>query len=305
MKAITLTLSPAYDIHGVCESLVIDHENIATLTDRDAGGKGVNISRAMQAYGTPSLSLVVLGEENGAEFEATLAKQGLTVLPIHTPGRIRENITLHTANGRETRLSFRTPKAPADLMEQVAAATCSLLDSDTVLTLTGRVPEGVSLDAVKAYVAAAQARGVRVVIDSRSFSLSDLIEAKPFLIKPNEEEIATYTGKEIRTVEDALAAARDLHARGVENVMISLGAAGAVLACATGEFFTKAPAIHPLSTIGAGDSAIGGFLSALMAGKDALTCLRTAVAFGSAACLTPGTQPPKKEDILRLLAEIE
>ena len=108
-------------------------------------------------------------------------------------------------------------------------------------------------------------------------------------------------GREIRTAADALDAARALHARGMENVMISLGGAGAVLVCREGDFTAAAPRIKPLSTIGAGDSSIAGFLAAMAEGRPPAECLKTAVAFGSAACLTPGTQPPNKNDVQRFL----
>ena len=304
MTFITLTLSPAIDVHCEAETFVAGQENLATVTDRDAGGKGVNISRALHAYGLESTCLVALGEENGKELADALVRDGLSLFPIRVPGRVRENITVHVKGGKETRLSFQTAPAPADLMMHVSAMTEPLCTQDTVLTLTGRVPHGVSLDLVKAYVRRAQGYGVRVVIDSRSFSLADLLEVRPFLIKPNEEEIAAYTGQPIRTAEEALAAARDLHGRGIENVMISLGGAGAVLSCDGGDFAVSAPRVQPISTIGAGDSAIAGFLAALAEGKGPADCLRTAIAFGSAACLTPGTRPPRKADILRLLTEI-
>ena len=87
--------------------------------------------------------------------------------------------------------------------------------------------------------------------------------------------------------------------------MISLGSGGAVLACGGQVFFAKAPKLDVLSTIGAGDSSIAGFLVAYKEGKSAEECLKTAVAFGSAACMTEGTKPPKKEIIEQLLGEIK
>ena len=91
---------------------------------------------------------------------------------------------------------------------------------------------------------------------------------------------------------------------GVDNVMISLGSRGAVLACDDGVFFDDAPKILPLSTIGAGDSSIAGFIAAYKSSKSWDECLKTAVAYGSAACLTDGTKPPKREDIEALLGQI-
>ena len=139
------------------------------------------------------------------------------------------------------------------------------------------------------------------MIDSRSFSLDDLRELRPFLIKPNQEEISEYLCREIDSFDEISEAAMALHSDGIENVMISLGGDGAMLACDEGVFVATPPRIDALSTIGAGDSAIAGFLAASKSGKSAPECLCNAVSFGSAACLTEGTKPPRPKDISDLL----
>ena len=174
-------------------------------------------------------------------------------------------------------------------------------DLPTVVTLTGRLPEGILMKDVKSMLSRFHERGIRTVIDSRSFTLADLIEVKPYLIKPNEEEIVTYMHREVNSISDALAAARELHECGITNVMISMGAKGAVLVSEEGEFTASAPAITPVSTIGAGDSSIAGYLAALSRGERAKTCLCYAIAFGSAACLTEGTKSPNVSDVERFL----
>ena len=147
-------------------------------------------------------------------------------------------------------------------------------------------------------------KGVKVVIDSRSFTLSDLVEAKPYLIKPNEEEIETYMGRHIGNADEAVLAAAELHALGIENVMISLGGEGAVIVSRDGTYYQKAPDIVPVSTIGAGDSSIAGFLMGLSIGEGIGGALKRAVAFGSGACLTPGTNPPTPDDVYVLMKEM-
>ncbi|MBQ5819722.1 MAG: 1-phosphofructokinase family hexose kinase, partial [Clostridia bacterium] len=130
----------------------------------------------------------------------------------------------------------------------------------------------------------------------------DLIDMKPWLIKPNQEEISAYLGREIDGFDELFSVAKDLHEQGIENVMISLGAQGALLVCSEGTFVARPPKVDALSTIGAGDSSIAGFVS--VADKPASTRLRTAVAFGTAACLTPGTRPPRPEDVASILDRI-
>ena len=127
---------------------------------------------------------------------------------------------------------------------------------------------------------------------------------KPWLIKPNEEEIGEYLGRSIDSFAEVEAAARELFDTGIENVMISLGAKGALLVCEDGAFVATPPKVDALSTIGAGDSSIGGFLAAAAQGLGSSEMLRTAVAYGTAACMTSGTKPPRAEDVKTVFDKI-
>ena len=305
MKLITLTLNPAFDIHCHIPHFAPYHENLAKMTDRTASGKGVNISLALTACGVENLSLVVLGSENGEDFVRLLADSGLTLRTLTVPGRIRENFTLHTEGADETRISFEGFRVGDGLLAQVMALLERELTADSIVTLTGRNPGGMEMGEVKAWMAQLTARGVRIVVDSKSFGLADLIETKPWLIKPNEEEISEYLGREIKSFEAVTRAAEELHGQGIANVMISLGAQGALLVCEEGRYIATPPRIEALSTIGAGDSSIGGFLAAASEGATGAECLRRAVAYGTAACLTVGTRPPRAEDVARILPQVQ
>ena len=300
MKLITLTLCPAFDLHCYTETFQPYHENLAEVTDFAAGGKGINIARALSANGIAAKAIVLLGEENHAAFEALLGSYGVDYLAIPVPGRIRENITLHEAKQNETRISFPGGTVKPDALEKVEASLSDLAAGD-IVTLTGRVAEGMDMGDVKALCGRLKTRGVRLVVDSRSFTLEDLLDVKPWLIKPNEEEISAYLGKEVSSLIEVKDAAKALAAKGIENVMVTLGERGACLACEAGFFEVTAPKIQAISTVGAGDSAIAGFLAATLEGASPLDCLKRSVAYGSAACLLRGTQPPRREDVERFL----
>ena len=179
-----------------------------------------------------------------------------------------------------------------------------MLDGEAILTFTGRVPEGVSIGAVKNMLERLRQRGVKIVLDSRSFNKEDLVQCRPWLIKPNEEEIGMYTDVKVTDFESAKEAADALRSKGIENVMISLGSKGAILCCADGCFVAHAPKIEALSTIGAGDSSIAGFTAAAKSGASYSEMLRAAVCYGSAACMTEGTRPPSANDVERLMSEV-
>ena len=304
MKILTLTLNPAFDIHCSIPGFAPYHENLAKINSHDAGGKGVNISRALTVNGVDNLAFVVLGDENGDSFAKRLSDDGMSYKALTVKGRIRENITIHTEGADETRISFEGFKTDESLL----AKTLESLDTEELdgayVTFTGRVPSGISMNAVKSFLGELKSKGARIVIDSRSFELSDLTECRPWLIKPNQEEISVYLGREIESFEDALSGAREIQSRGIDNVMISLGSKGALLVCADGAYVAKAPKIDALSTIGAGDSSIGGFLAAAVNNGTPDEMLRRAVSYGTAACMTEGTRPPEKKDVLSVYEKV-
>ena len=167
------------------------------------------------------------------------------------------------------------------------------------------MPGGLSVSDVAPLLEKVKASGARLAVDSGTFTMEDFAAVKPWFIKPNQEEISRCVGREINTPSEALSAAREIRARGIENVMVSLGGKGAVLASGEGEFAVSVPKIEVISTIGAGDSSVAGFCAAFAEGKSLLECLINAVSYGSAACLTAGTNPPKREDVEKIRSKIK
>ena len=302
MKIYTITLNPAYDVHAYTEQFSPFHENLATVTSREAGGKGVNLSRALQNGGTENTALVVLGKDNCAEFKAELKNAGLQTILLEKPGRIRENLTLHCASQPETRISFSGFAVDDSLLCEVAQLL--QVDADTVITFTGRVASGMSMDRVKAFLKDLQVKGAKIVLDSKSFSMADIFEVAPWLIKPNQEEISEYLGCQIDTIDQAREKAQIFADHGITNVMVSLGEQGALLLNGGNCYIAKPPVIEAISTIGAGDSSLAGFIAAAKAGKDAAGCLQNAVTYGTAACLSEGFLPPTAEQIADIYPQV-
>ena len=259
--------------------------------------------RALLALGEQSRNIAVLAEENGAEFRASALADGVALEAISVPGRIRENLTLHTGGGRETRISFEGFSGGDELLSQAEELIGGDL-SGVFVTFTGRLPAGVRRETALGFLRRLQARGARIAADSRSLRAEDLTSLRPYLIKPNAEEVSAYVGRPVRTPEAAARAAARFHAAGIEKAVVSLGADGAVLAGDEGLFRSVVPAICAVSTVGAGDSSIAAFLWAKERGLSDEEALRRMAAFGTAACLTPGTEPPRPEDARRIEKEI-
>lgn len=305
MKIITTTLNPAFDLHCSAESFAAGEENFADVTSLDAGGKGINVTRALKSAEFNSTAVLLLGSDNGEEFLRQLLCGGIAPVTVKVPGRIRENVTVHEKNGRETRLSFGGFSVNDDVFDTVKRKILSEARAGDTVTFTGSLPCGITAESVTEFIIELKRLGIKAVIDSRSFSLDDLIKAGAYFIKPNRTEAEAYLGHGA-TENELLSLAEKLYENGTENVAISLGKDGCLLMSNEGKF--KAVPLQNttvISTVGAGDSTVAGFLYATANGKKKAEALKTAVAFGTAACMQSGTCPPKYDDIASLLPKIE
>ncbi len=295
MMIITLTLNPAFDVHVSLPTFTAGREHHAQSVTRSVGGKGVNISRALTENGIKNHALLLLGEENAKEFANELDCTGVSFVGIPCKGRIRENITIHPKEGKETRLSF----AGFFCDKQVLQELKQKIPSNAIVTFSGSLPQGITEEDAKAFLLCLKEKGVRLVLDSKSLSFKTICTIQPWLMKPNAEEMEHYCN--VTTPEALEQTALALHQDGIEHVLVSLGEQGAILASNGQLFRGNAPNIPVLSTIGAGDSMIAGFLATDGAPDKRL---KVAIAYGSAACLREGTAPPLKKDIDALLPQI-
>lgn len=302
MRIYTITLNPAFDVHAETKNFLPFQENAAKVLSRDVGGKGLNISRALQKNGVSNTAIVVIGKENGEEFSFAAEEEGLQCLWVEQEGRIRENFTLHSDDGKETRISFSGFTVDAAVIDDVEKLI--ELEEETIVTLTGSLPKGIPMYELKCFLQRLKENGAKIVIDSKSFTLEDILEIGPWLMKPNQEEVSVYFGKKVESFQDCKEMAEQLCARGVENVMISLGAQGALLATKEGVYTATPPEVQAISTIGAGDSAIAGFLTAWSQGEEPKRCLRLAVSFGTAACKKAGTSAPSPAEVLTIYQSV-
>lgn len=307
MKQIrTITLNPSFDLHYTVPGFAAGRENLVTAVEVEAGGKGVNTARALSANGVENLAYVVVGKENGASFVDLLRRDGLSCRVFETEGRIRENITIHPKKGTETRISldtFRLSDAAFDALEKAVLAEPL---SDLLISFSGRIPQGVEKERVLTFLRKLTAGGAKLIADSVSLTPDDLGRIRPWFIKPNEQEITAFADLTSTEPTAVAKAARNLVDAGVsEAVMVTLGGLGAVYVDKTHIFLLSVPHMeNPPSTIGAGDSVIAGLLAATREGLPMTDALRLASAYGTAACMSIGTRPPRPVDIRAVLPKI-
>lgn len=294
---ISVTLNPSIDRTIHVSSLNRGGVNRTDLIAIDAAGKGVNVSRALAAYGSETHAILV-GAKLGSEWMATeLNKNGIAHTMVMAPGITRSNITMVEDDGTVTKIN-----EPGVVMTRaVLDAVLESLDSQELagnwVVFAGRLNPGASDDTYAELVDFCKSRGAKVVLDASGEALNAAIKQNgPDLIKPNQHELGAVVGRVLNTIDEVVIAARDVMAQGIGSVLCSLGKDGAL-------YVTSDQVVHvePLDTIvgtpvGAGDILLATFL----AGGADLDALEAAVQWSAASVKLPGTGIPTHQ----LAAEI-
>jgi 1-phosphofructokinase family hexose kinase len=261
----------------------------ATGTTSEAGGKGINVARALDEMGVAAVAIAPASEATRARLDALLdGHPALLVIPIE--GEIRTNLSLIEPDGTVTKVNEPGPAlepAVADrLLDHIAAAIAAIDGVDWVVGC-GSLSPGLS-DTFYAELASRMPAGVRVAIDADRGALRVAIGAGVALVKPNRVELEELVGRPLATIGDVHDAASWLVAGGVAQVLVSLGADGALAVDGSSACHVEAPIDDASNTVGAGDALLAGYL----AGGATLSGLPEAVAWSVAACRAPGTRMP-------------
>jgi 1-phosphofructokinase len=293
---VTLTANPSLDrtvnLAGPLERGAVQR---AESVISQAGGTGVNISRACVSANLPSIAVLPAAEDD--PFVLELLAAGIDCRPVEHPGDLRVNVTITEPDGTTTKLNSPGPQATPRLLRELEEALVRRAASADWIVLAGSLPPGTPPEWYAEVVTALRGAGARVAVDTSDAPLKALVEAlpasAPHLMKPNGEELASFTGHHADELETdpvaAAAAAFDLVERGVECVLATLGPHGAVLVTTEGAWHAAPPPTTVVSTVGAGDSSLFGYLLGDVTARDADQRLALAVAYGSAAAGLPGT----------------
>lgn len=285
----TLTLNPALDYVMRLPAIREGETNRAASTDLQFGGKGINVSRVLSELGVESTALGFMAGFTGDALNAHLAERGIRTDFIRLPeGMTRINVKLKTPEGlcSETEINASGPAIPAECMEALYQRLDTLTEGDT-LVLAGSIPSSLSKDTYRNLMERLNGRGVRFAVDAEGALLTETLPYRPFLIKPNRAELEGIAGRPLTTDGDLTVAAAELQRLGARNVLVSLGGDGALLLDEHGEFHRAAALpIVPVNTVGAGDSAVAGFLAGADRGYE--YALKLAMACGAATAALEG-----------------
>ena len=301
---VTLTPNPSVDRTVAVSSLDRGSVMRAFETREDPGGKGLNVSRALALHGTATTAVLPIGGVYGRLMLDLLEPLNVALKPVRIGQAIRANIGIVEPDGTTTKINELGPQLTDDELAGLRAAVREASAGAAWVVCCGSLPPGVADDFYVGLISSCHAAGLKVAVDSSGGPLTAALAAGPDLIKPNRIELAEAVGHDLPTVGAVIAAARTLLTTGIGTVVVSLGRDGALLVNATEAIQATAQVAQPLSTVGAGDALLAGYLHAVSAGADAATALRTAVAFGAAAVALPGSQMPGPDQIAGVAVQV-
>jgi 6-phosphofructokinase 2 len=303
---VTLTINPAVDIFVNVNRVEPTRKLRCSAPKRDPGGGGINVARAAYRLGADVTAIYPTGGAIGKLLHKLVDREGIASLVTPSHVETRENFT---AFEEETGEQYRFV-LPGSTLHRVEWEACldaltSLPEKPHYVVASGSVPPGVPDDFFAQVARRAKALGAKVVIDTSGPALEAALDEGVTLIKPNLVELIEFSASSLESDDERVAACRTLIAdKRTEIVALTLGEDGALLVTGDKAWRAEPMTIEAVSTVGAGDSFLGGLVAALAAGKPLDHAFRMAVAAASAAVMSPGTELCQEEDVKRLMKDV-
>jgi 1-phosphofructokinase/tagatose 6-phosphate kinase len=308
---VTVTLNAAVDRTLLVPNFQIGHRHRASVGFLSAGGKGINVARALKRLGTPVVCTGLAGGRNGTLLVEELTQEGVLNDFVRIRGESRTSTAvLDPTSNAYTEINEWGPEIAEDELETLREKLAYLTQGAEFVVFAGSLPRGVDTSFYAEAMRDAARRHQLAVIDADGEPLQIAVGAEPYLVAPNVREAEELVGHEFVDDEDLATALDEIAELGARNVLITMTTGCyALLREDRNEvrLRARAPALEPVSTIGAGDSLLAGFLAARVAGRSFEDSVRSAVATGAASVLEagPGRFDPREASRLASLVTIE
>lgn len=303
---VTLTMNPCIDISSRIDNVVAERKLRCREPAFEPGGGGINVARAVHKLGGASEAVYPAGGALGEMLRKLLDQAEIRHRFVKIQGLTRESFVVYEeTTGQQYRFSLPGPRLEADEWKACMAAVCGGDSKPDFLVLSGSLPPGVPEDFYARTAAQAGEAGTKVILDTTGEALRAALKEGVYLIKPNLRELNMLSGERLDSEDRQEALAESLVEKGqAQVVVVSLGAAGAILVWPHGSRRLRAPTVSIQSKVGAGDSMVAGIVLGLARDYSVEDAVRFGVAAGASAVMTPGTELCRKEDAERLYRQI-
>lgn len=306
MDVLALCMNPAIDFWTSVERVTAIRKLRCTAAKRDPGGGGVNVARVVRRFGGNVTAIYPTGGATGQLLYRLVDQEGIKSLTIQAAEETREDFTvLENATGNQFRFVLPGPQLAVGEWRACLDALASFKDKVKFVVASGSLPPGVPEDFYGRVVRMARDIGAKVFLDTSGPPLQAALKEGVYMVKPSLRELSELGHAALEDQGAWIEASHSLVRRKeAEIVALTLGDRGALLA--TRDHAWRAPAlpIQPVSTVGAGDSFLGGMVWALASGHGLESAFRYGNAAGSAAVLAPGTELCRPADVARLYDQV-
>jgi 6-phosphofructokinase 2 len=307
-QIVTITVNPSIDLSASVDRVTPFRKLRCSQVSRDPGGGGINVARVIKRMGADVVAVYPAGGALGELLRLLVDHEHIRALTIPISEETRQDFTvLENESGKQYRFILPGPQLSEQEWRAVLDALATVDKGDIrFVVASGSLPPGVPTDFYAQIACAAKRERKKLIVDSSGPPLRAALEVGVYLIKPNLREFRELAGHPLEIERDWITAARDLVKDSkVEVVALSLGAEGALLVTKDRVLRAKAVPIKPVSVVGAGDSFLGAMVWGIAGGRDLEMALRYGVAAGTASLMAAGTQLCKREDVERLIDQVE
>jgi len=303
---VTITFSPCIDKSTSVQSLIPEKKLKCRPPKLEPGGGGINVARAIKKLGGEATAIFPSGGYTGNFFNHLLEKENVPSVIIESTNETRENIiVLDESTNNQYRFGMPGTELNENEWKQCLDAVKKVNNAEFIIA-SGSLPPGVPLDIYGQLAKIAKAKNAKYIVDTSGEALKKAVDEGVYLLKPNLGELGSLTGKKELQHSEAKDIASGIIAKGkCEVIVISMGAAGAMLLTNEIAEIIIPPPVKRKSTVGAGDSMVAGIIFYLSLGKNLSEAIRYGVACGTAATMNSGTELCRKNDADKLYTSIK
>lgn len=306
-KVLTLTMNPALEISTSIDKVVHTDKLRCTAAKTQPGGGGINVARVLNrlspSTGSGCIAVYPAGGLHGQLLQQTLDQAGLQTCPVKISGDTRQAFSVHeSTTGKDFRFLLPGPTLTESEWRPCLDTTLNLANPGDTVVASGSLPSGVPDNFFATLAIALKNKGAHMVLDSSGTPLKLALEAGVYLVKPSLRELEEFTGRSLHAEAQWRAAARAIVQSGqAQIVALSLGDAGALLVTPHHSFRAPAIPVEVVTSVGAGDNFVGGFVWALQNGEPHERCLAYGLACASSALMNRKESICEPEAMRRLL----
>lgn len=302
---LTITLNPSIDRRYLVDGFEKGKIFRAKEVQYTPGGKGLNVTKVIKSFDEPVMAIGFLGGKGGEYIEDELDSRNIKHDFIAIDGETRSCLSILSDDGSQTEILENGPYVSENENLAFYELYKNKIKNCEVISASGSLPKGLAANTYRELIKIAKKQGKKFILDTSGEALKLGIEAAPFLIKPNKEELENIMGFTITNENDVIQAAKNLLNKNVEIIVISLGSEGAMAFFENYAYKVKVPNIKTVNPVGSGDSMVAGFAVSILREYDFETVLRIAAACGTANAMEAETGKISMNNVKKLMNEIK